>query len=265
MKLKPLLLFFLTFTLFLFGCQTTKQTELTIMSYNIKHGEGMDKVQDLNRSLEIVKTYNPDLLALQEIDHKCERSGMVDQAQFFAEATASTGTFGKFMDYNGGQYGMATIIKPKIISTKVLPIPRAKYETRSVIIQELELENGIIIAFANVHFEWISGAEGEVNRLNQAKAVIDYLNTLNRPTIITGDFNCTPDSPTMLYFEKEGFTFVEKGSDNLSFQGEEKSEIDHLIYRAGNHTYITIKDILLVVEPVVSDHRPLIVKLEIRK
>lgn len=35
----------------------------------------------------------------------------------------------------------------------------------------------------------------------------------------------------MQYFINHGFNFVEKGDDNLSFQGKEKAEIDHVIYR----------------------------------
>lgn len=78
-----------------------------------------------------------------------------------------------------------------------------------------------------------------------------------------GDFNCTPDSPTMGLFYDAGFIFVEKGEDNLSFQGKNKVEIDHVIYRNSANTQIKVKSIDLLNEPLVSDHRPLVAAVEI--
>ena len=61
--------------------------------------------------------------------------------------------------------------------------------------------------------------------------------------------------------QKKGFIFVEKGEDNLSFQGETKVEIDHLIYRNTDSVKFKIRNVKLIEEAVVSDHRPLIVEL----
>ncbi len=99
--------------------------------------------------------------------------------------------------------------------------------------------------------------------MSQAKTLVKYLDSLNRATIITGDFNYIPNSPTMQYFTEQGFLFVEKGKDNRSFQGEIKAEIDHLIYRKSSAIKFKKKSILLLEEPIASNHRPLIVELEV--
>lgn len=104
---------------------------------------------------------------------------------------------------------------------------------------------------------------GSANRLQQAKKLVDFLDDLNRPAIITGDFNCTPDSPTMTFFAINGFRFFKKGADNFSFQGVEKAEIDHLIYREAGDVGFSEKSIRLLEQLVVSDHRPLVVELAI--
>ncbi|MBT3742922.1 MAG: hypothetical protein P8N27_01715 [Polaribacter sp.] len=65
----------------------------------------------------------------------------------------------------------------------------------------------------------------------------------------------------MKYFAEQGFIFVQKGADNLSFQGENKVEIDHLIYRNTDSVRFKAKSIKLIEEPIISDHRPLIVEL----
>ena len=233
------------------------------MSYNIRHGVGLDTILDLSRSAKIIKSQAPDLCGLQEVDNFCLRSDSIGQTDYLAQKTTMKGTFGKFMHFQGGEYGMATLSVKPLISTKVLQLPNGKYEPRTSIVHEVQIAKGCNIVFANVHFEWISGKEGSSIRLSQAKAMMKYIDTLNKPTIITGDFNCTPDSPTMQYFAEQGFMFVQKGEDNLSFQGQNKAEIDHLIYRNAGNVEIKKKSVQLIKEPIVSDHRPLLVELEV--
>ena len=158
---------------------------------------------------------------------------------------------------------MATLIKKPIISTEILELPEGKYEPRSSIVHEVVVAARCTIAFANVHFDWINDETGSANRLKQAKTLVDFLDALHRPAIITGDFNCVPDSPTMTFFSQSGFRFFQKGGDNLSFQGAEKAEIDHLIYRDAGNVVFEEKSIGLLEERVVSDHRPLVVELDV--
>ncbi len=246
-----------------FSCKEQQTTSLKIMSYNIRHGLGLDTVLDLSRSGEIIQAQSPDICGLQEVDNVCSRSGSIDQTTFLAEQTGMTGAFGKFMDYQGGEYGMATLTSKPVLSTKVLQLPDGKFEPRTAIVQEIQLEEGCTIVFANVHFDWIDGPEGTANRLNQARALVEYIDALNRATIITGDFNCTPDSPTMQYFAEQGFIYVDKGEDNLSFQGNTKADIDHVIYRNSDHVRFLEQSIRLLDEPVVSDHRPLVAEFKV--
>lgn len=246
-----------------YACKKEQIISLKIMSYNIRHGVGMDMVLELSRSERIIKSHSPDLCGLQEVDNFCLRSGSIGQTDYLAQKTLMKGTFGKFMDYQGGEYGMATLIGKPLISTKVLQLPDGRDEPRSSIIHEIQIAENCIIAFANVHFDWIDGNEGVTNRLNQSKALVKYLDSLGRATIITGDFNCTPDSPSMQYFAEQGFVFVEKGEDNLSFQGDAKSEIDHVIYRNTGDVKFKKKSIQLLDESIVSDHRPLVAELDV--
>ncbi len=233
------------------------------MSYNIRHGEGMDNILDLSRAAEVIKAQAPDLCGLQEIDHYCLRSDSIGQTDYLAQKLNMTGTFGRFMDYQGGEYGLATLSSKPLISTKVLQLPDGINEPRSSIIHEVQIAKGCAIVFVNVHFDWINDDQGVVSRLNQAKALMQYVDTIDKAVIITGDFNCTPDSPTMRYFEEQGFVFAKKGADNLSFQGGSKVEIDHVITRSSNSVEIKVKSIKLLDEPVVSDHRPLVAELEL--
>ena len=245
------------------ACSQPKNIEMKIMSYNIRHGVGMDDVLDLSRAAKVIKSIGPDICGLQEIDNSCSRSNNIDQAAYLANYNSSKGTFGKFMNYQGGEYGMATLTNRQLLSTEILSLPDGKYEPRTAIVHTIELDRGVAITFANVHFDWIEGEEGTVNRKLQAKALVEYINSLGLPALIIGDFNCKPDSPTMQYFAKQGFLFVDKGNDKLSFQGEEHLEIDHLIYRDSNEIQLNVKSIDLLDAPSVSDHRPLVAELTV--
>lgn len=246
-----------------YACDQKQITKLKIMSYNIRHGEGMDNVLDLSRAAEIIKEQAPDLCGLQEVDNSCLRTNKIEQSSYLAEKTNMTGTFGKFMDFDGGEYGMATLSAKPIISTKRLQLPDGIAEPRSAIIHEVQIAKACTIVFVNVHFDWVESDEGVSSRLNQAKTLTQYLNTMDKAVIITGDFNCSPGSTTMNYFNEQGFEFVNKGDDNLSFQGESKAELDHVVFRNTNDVKMKAISIDLLEEPVVSDHRPLVAELEV--
>ncbi len=246
-----------------YACEFKQVRHLRLMTYNIRHGVGMDSILDLSRAVGIINAHSPDLCALQEIDNYCLRSDSVGQTDFLGEKTNMTATFGKFMDFDGGSYGMATLSAYPVVSTKVLQLPMGLEEPRTAIIHEVEIVEDLNIFFVNVHLDWIESKEGILSRLDQAGALMSYIDTLNAPILIAGDFNCTPDSPTMKFFEEKGFEFINKGDDHLSFQGEPKLELDHVIFRNSKDVIMKPENIYLLNEALASDHRPLIVDLEI--
>src|SRR6186997_642124 len=75
---------------------------LRVLTYNIHHGEGTDGIVDLPRLAHIVKSVQPDLVALQEVDLGTERASGVDQLHVLAQLTGMRAQFGKAMDYAGG-------------------------------------------------------------------------------------------------------------------------------------------------------------------
>ena len=93
---------------------SSDKTSLKILSYNIKHGRGMDGKVDLPRIAKVVRSLSPDLVALQEIDRNCTRSGSIDLTAELGAMLGMEGRFGKFMDYQGGEYGLAVLsVLPK--------------------------------------------------------------------------------------------------------------------------------------------------------
>lgn len=247
----------------LISCNSSTSTSIKLMSYNIRHGEGLDQKLDLDRIGSIISRQKPNFCALQEVDQKCERSNNIEQTNYLAQMTKMVGTFGKFMDYQSGEYGMATLSAKPIVSSKVLKLPNAVHEPRCAIIQEIEISKSCTLTIANVHLDWLGTEQGIARRKKQITVLLKEIEKLDNSTIILGDFNCTPNSPTMNFLYSKGYSFCKKGSDHLSFQGESKVELDHLIYKEKKGTKISLKNIQLLKEPIASDHRPLVVELEI--
>ena len=54
-----------------------------------------------------------------------------------------------------------------------------------------------------------------------------------------------------------------RNEDRLSYQGENSVEIDHLLFGNSEKIQFKKKNLLLIKEPVVSDHRPLIAEFEV--
>ena len=82
-----------------------EQPELTVMSYNIHHGRGLDDVVDLERIAEVIVESGAEIVALQEVDVGVERSGKVDIAAELARLTGLEHyVFGKNLDLEGGHY-----------------------------------------------------------------------------------------------------------------------------------------------------------------
>jgi len=51
------------------------QTNLKIMSYNVRSGKGMDGVRDIERVAKVIKDAKADVVAVQELDSMTNRSG----------------------------------------------------------------------------------------------------------------------------------------------------------------------------------------------
>ena len=114
---------------------TSPKMSINVVSYNIKHGAGMDGRLDLSRSANVLEALKPDLVALQEIDNTCTRSGGKNQAAELGKALGMHHAFGKFMDFQGGEYGLAVLSRYPILKTvrhtSYLPAPNHAAHSKS--------------------------------------------------------------------------------------------------------------------------------------
>ena len=57
-----------------------------VVTFNVRHGLGLDGRQDLQRTARVLRELAPDIAGLQELDEDAERSGGIDQAAWLAGA-----------------------------------------------------------------------------------------------------------------------------------------------------------------------------------
>ena len=94
-----------------------------IVSYNIRAGVGMDDVRDFRRQAAVIDTRKADVVLLQEVDSLTRRSGRVNMPDTLAAATGLSHYFSKSIDFDGGAYGIAMLLKDKPLAVTRYPLP----------------------------------------------------------------------------------------------------------------------------------------------
>src|SRR5580704_11939398 len=146
--------------------QTVPRT-FRVLTYNIHHGEGTDGRVDLSRLAGVMKSVQPDFVALQEVDRGTERSGGVDQLAELERLTNMHAEFGKAMDYSGGGYGVAVLSRWPLLSSGHHPLPGSpdRDPRTALTVQVGSSEREPLLQFTSTHLD--QGRDPE-DRLAQA-------------------------------------------------------------------------------------------------
>ena len=238
------------------------QRELTVMTYNIHHAEGMDEKLDLARIARVIAREKPDLVALQEVDAGAKRTNRVVQAEELARRLKMHHAYGPAMDFQGGKYGNAILSRLQVVETRVIALPHKtgeQREPRSAVAAIVKLPGGREGAFVSTHFDHTSRAP---DRLDQAKALNQRLDDVREPAILAGDFNCEPGSPPMRELDST-WHFASDPAQLTCPADAPRLRIDHVLVKPRNAWRVI--DSKVVDEPVASDHRPVVVKLRLEK
>ncbi|GBU10093.1 hypothetical protein AwWohl_12310 [Gammaproteobacteria bacterium] len=161
-------------------------TELKIMTYNIAAGANNFKV-DLALTAATIKELSPDIIALQEVDRNTKRSGNLDQAEILSKLTGYNVIFGKAIDFDGGEYGIAVLSKHPIKHLDTQKLPSGDEELRIALYTEVIIEGyPSPITFINTHLDW---HENPAIRLAQVYAINEKSLDIRDIKILAGDFN----------------------------------------------------------------------------
>jgi endonuclease/exonuclease/phosphatase family metal-dependent hydrolase len=212
----------------------------------------MDGRIDLNRIAAVIARKNPDLVALQEIDKNCARSGNQDIAAELGRLLGMQHRFAKFMEYQGGEYGMAVLSRLPIIDTLRFELPDGA-EPRCALAVRVQVESlRSPLLFVGIHNDWTK----QSYRLQQVTTLLESLDEQDDPIILAGDFNAERTNESMALLEKAGWKIVEKRDhERNTFPSEKPSvEIDFFVIRNLPEAIINHE---VINEKVASDHLPI--------
>ena len=238
------------------SCAGPGKQELRVLSYNIHHGRGADGKIDLERIASVIRSTQPHLVALQEVDDRTGRSGGVDQAEVLGELTSMQAHFGRAIDYDGGQYGEALLLGLEASPPENHPLPASPgHEERAALAARVQLPGGGQALFVGTHLDH---TKDPADRLSQAQTLARIF-AKEQALILVGDLNTevgsAPLKGLMALLQRAG------GSRPLpTFPSHQPTRsIDHVLFRLPGWS---VKSIRILEAPEASDHAPLLVVFE---
>lgn len=238
--------------------QDGEPIRLRVATYNIKHGEGNDGRVDLDRTARRLTALQADVIGLQEVDLGAKRSGRVDQPARLGEGLEMESAFGAFMDFQGGQYGLAILSRYPIEAREVIRLPDGN-EPRVALACRLKLPGDRRIVVVNIHLDWV---RDDGFRFAQAEKVAAYLESLDHPWILLGDFNDRLGSRTLERLSRNTLPANKPEQDRHTFSSTDpRQEIDFLFAAPRDRWRCRFAEV--VDDPITSDHRPVLAEWEL--
>lgn len=161
---------------------------LKVVTFNIAHGKGRDGIVNIERQANMINSYKPDIVFLQEIDMYTKRAGDRNQIQEFSgRVYLPYCSMETNITLEDGYYGDGIISRfPISFSTNYLmPLTNLNHEQRGILCNRITLGTAKMNLFS-VH---LSTYEDE--RILAVKELMRIIKKINKDEIIIvgGDFN----------------------------------------------------------------------------
>ena len=164
------------------------EDNITVITYNIQHGVGLNDKLDLEKIANVIKVENPDIVAFQEVDVKTKRTGGLDEPKILGDLLGFKSFFGKSISFDGGKYGNAIITRDSnAIQIDHFPLPGS--ELRSLLAVQTKSSMGTPYVLACTHL-----CLNETNRMKSTEIINNWVKGIQFPTILVGDLNCESNS-----------------------------------------------------------------------
>ena len=224
---------------------------LSVMTYNIHHGAGVDGEVDIQRIAEVIREADPDLVSLQEVDRFVERTARADQAQQLEDLTGMFMAFGFAINYQGGDFGNVILSRYPFQQLTLHALPGDPGEDRTLMEARI-LVPGVSdpVVFLATHLDTFRKP-----RTDSVPLILDVIpDSTESLYILAGDLNDAPGTPVMDALNSRLisaapphlFTFPSYNPDR---------QIDHILYAPTAGWSVSRAEV--IDEPLASDHAPL--------
>ncbi|MCS4267936.1 endonuclease/exonuclease/phosphatase family protein [Serratia sp. BIGb0163] len=239
--------------------------KIRVASFNIAAG----KVSDMTAIAKAIKAMNADVVALQEVDKLTGRSGKLDQAEELAKLTGMHVVFGRAIDYDGGEYGLAFLSKYPLYDSKIYPLPSGQREQRIAFSAQTDVpEFPAPITLINTHLDT---KEDPAMRLEQVRELNDRTIEMRGIKLLFGDMNDVPGSVTWTELSRYWSDIMPAAQDGRSWPAENAEiKVDYIFSGNAQRWHL---DSLTVPNasgdwngihwPAVSDHLPVVAELRL--
>lgn len=164
---------------------------------------------NIARVVAVVKATNADVVLLQEVDRGTRRSSGQDQPAMLAAGTGLNVVFGKTLDYDGGQYGIAMLSRWPIRDDTLIHMPidppqaRAggSYEPRGALRATLATPNGALTV-VNTHLD---PSGDDHYRRQEIQTLLRLAREVGTSRfLVGGDLNSTPETAVQQQMRASG-------------------------------------------------------------
>jgi endonuclease/exonuclease/phosphatase family metal-dependent hydrolase len=223
--------------------------EVKVLTFNIYNGGATLKNDyDMDRIAAVIEKEDPDLVALQEVDFRTNRSGLKDVATELGLRTNLVPLFGLSYPYDGGGYGTAILSRHTLLRSKVIPLSSGEGKGSSALITTMTVSSTDTITLVSVQFsEEEAIRNAEIARLNKALADI------HRPMILAGDLNALPTSSSLDLLQKYWTPVYEEGKIRPTYPSSDpRQKLDYIMFRPADKWSALFR--MTIPDKEVSDH-----------
>ena len=236
------------------GAASAAGPGLRLMTYNVHNGVGLDGRRDHDRTGNVIAAARPDFVAVQEVDSLTLRSGQTYVLGDIARQAEMIPIFAPAIPLDGGGlYGIGLLVGHLPDSTSRIPLPGCE-EERMLLIADYP---DYAIACTHLSLTPADALESAAIKCREARA------RAPRPMVVMGDLNSLPLSQVVDSL-RAVFEIV-SAPDLPTFPADTPRQcIDYIMVsrpQEGGHRRLRAAEV--VAEGVASDHRPVVVTLEI--
>jgi endonuclease/exonuclease/phosphatase family metal-dependent hydrolase len=259
-------LFALTLITLIIAFNSYSQTKIDsskivkVLSFNILHGKTMKGDFNLDVIAKVIIDADPDFVALQEVDYKTNRAKKYDLVTELGWRSKMAPIYARAMHYDGGEYGEGVLSKHTFLQTRNVSLPfipgdepRAALEITTI------LKSKDTISFIGTHLDHL---ELDTNKIMQAKEINKVFSSNKYPTILAGDLNAIPNSPTMNILEDFWTASYDKNDPEPTFSSENPTQkIDYVLFYPKHRWKVLKRE--TICDTIASDHCAYLVTLQL--